>query len=310
MPKKSKKTASKNTKTPARVADEISEPSQADEAATEIFSRALRYRPQQRLADIDPRCTPGFTGGKEAGKELLGEAVEEIGDLQERLYAAARGGSNARLLLVVQGMDTSGKGGIMRHVVGLMDPQGVDLTSFKAPTAVEHNHPFLWRVRRALPKPGQVGVFDRSHYEDVLIVRVHNLVSSATWSRRYGQINTFEESCAKEGITMIKVMLHISKQEQGERLAERLANPEKYWKYNPGDIDERKLWEDYQVAYQAVLDKTSTDLAPWFVVPADRKWYARLAVQQLLLEHLQAMDPQWPAPTFDVTLEQERLALS
>lgn len=308
MSKKSKKKSA-----PPSIADEVTEPSEAaaeDPQATSLFTDALRWRAGERLADIDPRSTAGFTGDKKAGQVLLAESAPEIGELQERLYAQARGGSPARLLLVVQGMDTSGKGGIMRHVVGLMDPQGVDITAFKAPNAVERNHPFLWRIRRALPKPGQVGVFDRSQYEDVLIVRVHNLVPSSTWSRRYGQINTFEASCAKEGITLIKVMLHISKEEQGARLAERLANPEKHWKYNPGDIDERELWEDYQVAYQAVLDKTSTDIAPWFVVPADRKWYARLAVQQLVLEHLQVMDPQWPTATFDVAVEQERLARS
>ena len=321
MPKKPKKSASTKSapKADAPKASELSEPTEviepseaaaAEPDATMPFSVALRWRPDAQLADIDPRSTPGFTGDKKAGQVLLAESAPEIGELQERLYAQARGGSKARLLLVVQGMDTSGKGGIMRHVVGLMDPQGVDITAFKAPNAVERNHPFLWRIRQALPKPGQVGVFDRSQYEDVLIVRVHNLVPSSTWSRRYGQINTFEASCAKEGITMIKVMLHISKKEQGERLGARLDNPEKYWKYNPGDIDERELWDDYQVACQAVLDKTSTDVAPWYVVPADRKWYARLAVQQLVLEHLQLMDPQWPAADFNVEVEKKRLAAS
>ena len=274
------------------------------------FSQALRVGEGFVLADLDPASTPGFTGSKKDGQQALAAGVEEISALQERLYAQARGGSKERLLLVVQGMDTSGKGGIMRHVVGLMDPQGVDLTAFKAPTPEEKKHPFLWRIRRALPKPGQVGVFDRSHYEDVLIVRVRNLVPSSTWNRRYSQINTFESSAAKDGITMIKVMLHISKAEQGQRLLERLKRPDKHWKYNPGDVDERSRWEDYEVAYQVALERTSTDVAPWYVVPADRKWYARLAVQRLVLEHLRALDPQWPPADFDVEEEKRRLAES
>ena len=196
------------------------------------------------------------------------------------------------MLLVIQGMDTSGKGGIMRHVVGAVDPQGVHITSFKAPSAEEKRHPFLWRIRNALPKPGQIGVFDRSHYEDVLIVRVHDLVPRTTWSRRYAQINAFEQGVVDSGTVVVKVMLHISSAEQKARLGERLEREDKHWKFNPGDIDERGRWADYMQAYQAALEKCSTDAAPWFVVPADRKWYARLAVTNLLLEALEAMDPQ------------------
>jgi PPK2 family polyphosphate:nucleotide phosphotransferase len=205
-------------------------------------------------------------------------------------------------------MDTSGKGGIMRHVVGQMDPQGVKYTAFKAPTSEERRHPFLWRIRNALPAPGQIGVFDRSQYEDVLIVRVRELVPRSVWARRYSQINDFEATAAKDGATVVKVMLHISPEEQKARLMERLDRPDKHWKYNPGDVEERLLWPKYQEAYQAVMEKTSTDVAPWFVVPADRKWYARLAVQNLVLEHLAQMDPQWPEADFDVAVEKERLA--
>ena len=205
-------------------------------------------------------------------------------------------------------MDTSGKGGIMRHVVGAADPQGVEITAFKAPTAQERAHPFLWRIRKALPEPGIIGVFDRSQYEDVLIVRVHDLVPRAQWSRRYAQINNFEASVAATGTTIVKVMLDISKDEQKARLAARLADPAKHWKFNPGDLDERAHWDDYQAAYQAAIDKCSTDVAPWYVVPADRKWYARLAVMNLLLHALQQLDPQWPAADFDVAEQQARLA--
>ena len=272
------------------------------------FTRALGAGPGFVLADRDPRSTPGYDGDKATGTELLDTTVPELGDLQERLYAESRAGGKAAVLLVVQGMDTSGKGGIMRHVVGSVDPQGVRYTAFKAPTREEREHPFLWRIRNALPRPGQIGVFDRSHYEDVLIARVRNLVPPATWGRRYGQINTFEQAVTQAGTTIVKVMLHISNDEQKARLTERLERPDKHWKYNPNDVDERESWPAYQAAYQVAIDKCSTQDAPWFVVPADRKWYARLAVQQLVVEHLRAMALQWPTATFDVEAEKVRLA--
>lgn len=272
------------------------------------FTRALSMGEGFRLADCDPRSTPGFDGDKAAGVERMAATVPELGDLQEHLYADAMTGGKAAVLLVVQGMDTSGKGGIMRHVVGSVDPQGVRYTAFKAPTREELEHPFLWRIRKALPRPGQIGVFDRSHYEDVLIARVHNLVPPATWGRRYGQINAFEQAVTHTGTTIVKVMLHISSDEQKARLTARLDQPDKHWKYNPADVDERECWSAYQEAYQTAIERCSTEHAPWFVVPADRKWFARLAVQQLVLEHLRAMAPQWPAATFDVEAEKARLA--
>ena len=274
------------------------------------WSHVLRVGPGFSLAALDPDSTPGFTGDGDEGEEVMEELQARLGDLQERLYAESRGGGQRCVLLVIQGMDTSGKGGIMRHVVGSVDPQGVDITSFKAPTDEERSHPFLWRIRGALPAPGDIGVFDRSQYEDVLVVRVHDLVPRATWSRRYAQINTFERGVVEGGTTMIKVMLHISSDEQKARLTERLEREDKHWKYNPGDLDERAHWADYMQAYQAALEKCSTDAAPWFVVPANKKWYARLAVTNLLLEHLEAMDPQWPAADFDVEAEKRRLALT
>ncbi|GAA2161519.1 polyphosphate kinase 2 family protein [Pedococcus bigeumensis] len=274
------------------------------------FADALKVGEGFILADLDPRSTPGFDGDKAAGEEALAARAGEISQFQERLYAESKGQVQRSLLLVVQGMDTSGKGGIMRHVVGQMDPQGVKYTAFKAPSKEERAHPFLWRIRNALPEPGQVGVFDRSQYEDVLIVRVHQLVPRATWSRRYAQINDFEAKAVADGTTIVKVMLNISSDEQKSRLTERLEREDKHWKYNPGDVEERLHWPEYQAAYQAVLEKTSTDAAPWFVVPADRKWYARLAVQNLVLEHLERMDPQWPRADYDVESEKQRLAKS
>ena len=272
------------------------------------ISEKLRVTPGFELASFDASATPGYKGDKAESEELLAACNAEIDDLQERLYANGRDGDGPAVLLVVQGMDTSGKGGIMRHVVGSVDPQGVSLTSFKAPTAQEKRHPFLWRIRKALPKPGMIGVFDRSHYEDVLIVRVHNLVPATTWQRRYGQINTFEKSVTDSGTTVIKIMLHIDADEQKARLQSRLDRSDKWWKFNPGDLDEREYWSHYQEAYQAALDKTSTDIAPWYVVPANRKWYARLAVQQILLHHLRELDLQWPEADFDVEEQKARLA--
>lgn len=272
------------------------------------FSDALRVGEEFLLSDVDPRATPAFDGDKKDGEDALADADEEIDDLQERLYANGQSGGTQKVLLLIQGLDTAGKGGIMRHVVGAVDPQGTEITAFKSPTKEELEHPFLWRIRKALPEAGMIGVFDRSHYEDVLIVRVEELVEPAVWARRYSTINDFEQSLVEDDTTVIKVMLHISHEEQGERLAERLERPDKFWKYNPGDIDTREKWDDYMEAYQAVMDKTSTEHAPWFVVPADRKWYARLAVQQLLREHLVALGLEWPAADFDVEKEQKRLA--
>ena len=272
------------------------------------FSKALRAGDGFSLAEIDPRSTPAFHGGKKKGERALAAMAPELADRQERLYAESKTDGKRSVLLVVQGMDTSGKGGIMRHVVGQFDPQGVRYTAFKAPTDEEKQHDFLWRVRNALPPAGYVGVFDRSHYEDVLIARVQELVPRSTWSRRYEQINAFERSVVESGTTVVKVMLHISSDEQKARLMERLDRPDKNWKFNPGDVDERMLWPRYQEAYQTALEKCSTPEAPWFVVPADRKWYARLAVQNLVLEHLRAMDPRWPAADYDVATEKGRLA--
>ena len=262
------------------------------------------------LTGVDTRATPGFSGSKSEGKAALAALGDELADLQERLFAQGRSGSRRSVLLVLQGMDTSGKGGTLRHTVGLMDPQGVRITAFKAPTPEELEHDFLWRIRRALPGEGYVGVFDRSHYEDVLIARVRGLASPGELERRYEAINEFERELVAEGTTVVKCMLHISYAEQRERLLARLDDPTKHWKYHPGDIDERARWPEYRRAYELALERTHTEHAPWHVVPADRKWYARLAVQHLLLEALEDIDPQWPAATFDIEAEKKRLAAS
>lgn len=275
------------------------------------WAKALQVGDGFRLADVDPRSTPGYRGGKADGRRDLAAGLEELNTLQERLFAESRVGvAEDSVLLILQAMDSAGKGGIVRHVVGGVDPQGVALTAFKAPTPEELQHDFLWRISTRLPEPGFIGVFDRSHYEDVLIGRVRSLAPAAEIERRYDAINGFEAQVAASGTRIVKVMLHISPEEQKSRLMERLERPDKHWKYNPGDVDERLLWDDYMAAYQTVFDRTSTDVAPWHVIPADHKWFARLAVQELLLDALQRIDPQWPAADFDVEAEKERLAAS
>lgn len=271
----------------------------------------LRVDPGFRLADVDPGSSPGFEGGKAAGARALSAGLARLDDLQEQLFASSRmGGDERRILLVLQAMDTAGKGGIVKHVMGSVDPQGVQLASFKKPTEEELAHDFLWRIHKQVPGPGLIGVFDRSHYEDVLIARVRGFASPEEIERRYGAINDFERELTGTGTTVIKVMLHISPDEQRERLHDRLERPDKHWKFNPGDIDERLLWGDYQQAYQAAFDHTATADAPWYVIPANRKWYARLVVQHLLTEALERMDLDWPKADYDVEEQKARLAAS
>jgi PPK2 family polyphosphate:nucleotide phosphotransferase len=308
------KPKAKHVRKVGRLQSKIEQVQEKVVAALEVPELSLRETlavgPGFRLADLPTASTPGFAGDKLAGQAALAAGVDRLSAVQERLWAESQGGGRRSVLLVVQCMDTSGKGGIMRYVVGAVDPQGVRHTAFKAPTADERAKGFLWRIRQALPRPGEIGVFDRSHYEDVLVVRVHDLVPRAVWQRRYTTINAFEHRLVAHGTTVVKVMLHVGRDEQKDRLAERLARPDKYWKYHTGDVDERMHWDAYQEAYQVALTRCSTQAAPWFVVPADRKWYARWAVQQLLLEHLEGMAPQWPPADFDVAAEKARLAQS
>ncbi|TXK18583.1 PPK2 family polyphosphate kinase [Homoserinibacter sp. GY 40078] len=269
----------------------------------------LRAGPGFRLVDVDPGSTPGFSGGKREGEESLVEGRPELERRQELLFANAEHDPRS-VLLVLQGMDTSGKGGIVRHVVGTVGAQGAHVHAFKRPTPEELAHDFLWRVERELPRPGIIGVFDRSHYEDVLIGRVRALADAAEIERRYGAIVDFEQRLVASGTLVVKCMLHISRAEQGSRLAERLERPDKYWKFEPGDLAERALWDDYQDAYQVAIERTSTDEAPWFVVPADRKWYSRLAVAEILTDALRSLGQDWPPPDFDVAAQQAALRAS
>jgi PPK2 family polyphosphate:nucleotide phosphotransferase len=273
----------------------------------------LRFDGRTGLSGIDPTGTPGLPG--KARKDPKGWAADhlvevgaELASYQERFYAGAKaGGDRRRFLLVLQAMDCGGKDGTTKKVAGVMNPQGLHIVSFGKPTEEERAHDFLWRIRQALPVPGYIGVFNRSHYEDVLVVRVHGLVPQEVWAARYDQINAFERELAADGTTIVKVMLHISYEEQRRRLLERLEDPTKHWKYNPDDIDERKLWPVYQEAYQAALSTCSIDEAPWYVVPADRKWYRDWAVAVLLRETLSDLGLQYPPGDFDPEAEKRRL---
>jgi PPK2 family polyphosphate:nucleotide phosphotransferase len=259
------------------------------------------------LSALDTRATPGFDGDKAAGRAALAALGPRLSELQEQLHAQGVRGGTRRLLLILQGMDTSGKGGVIRHVVGQVDPQGCAVASFKAPTREELAHDFLWRIRRRVPGPGMLGVFDRSHYEDVLVVRVHDLVPRSTWSRRYAAIDRFEARLVTDDVRVVKVFLHISKEEQRQRLLARLDDPTKHWKFNPRDVDERAWWAEYQAAYADVLERCNSDAAPWYRVPADRKWYRDWAVANLLVEHLEDMKLSWPKADFDMEEQRARL---
>jgi PPK2 family polyphosphate:nucleotide phosphotransferase len=257
------------------------------------------------LGAIDARATPGFDGDKAAAATLMPVLGERLADLQEQLYAEGRTGGSRSVLLVLQGMDTSGKGGTVQHVVGHLDPGGVQVASFGKPTREELAHDFLWRIRAQLPRPGKIGVFDRSHYEDVVTVRVLELADRATWRRRFGTINRFEEKLAASGTTIVKCYLHISRDEQRARLLARLDDPTKHWKYSPADLETRARWADYMTAYGEAIERCGAQ--PWHIVPADRKWYRNWAITTLLIEHLEALRLRWPEATFEVEAERAKL---
>ncbi|KQX55861.1 phosphate--nucleotide phosphotransferase [Streptomyces sp. Root66D1] len=259
------------------------------------------------LTAYDASATPGGPSGKAAGQAATAALAPRLAGLQERLFASSTAGDRRRVLLVLQGMDTSGKGGTVKHVIGMFNPSGCRIRAFKAPTPKERNQPFLRRIERALPEPGEIGIFDRSHYEDVLVARVRELVPPRVLGRRYGLINRFEESLAEDGVTVVKVFLHLSYEEQRARLLKRLDDPEKHWKFSVGDIEDRALWPAYREAYEIALERCATDAAPWYLVPADRKWYRNWAISKLLLEHLEALDPKYPPGDFDVAECRARL---
>ncbi|HET7478140.1 MAG TPA: polyphosphate kinase 2 family protein [Rubrobacteraceae bacterium] len=252
-----------------------------------------RYRlgpgEQVSLAEIDPDQTEHYKRKKDVLKDLEKQR-RRIQDLQERLYAENEQG----LLIVLQAMDTGGKDGTIKHVFSGVNPQGCRVSSFKTPSAEEANHDFLWRYHKSAPAKGRIGIFNRSHYEDVLVVRVKDLVPEEVWRMRYEQINDFERNLTLNGITVLKFFLHISRAEQKKRLQARLDNPDKRWKFSSNDIKERAFWDDYQRAFEGAIQKCSTEYAPWYVVPANKKWYRNLVIARTIADTLEAMDPQFP----------------
>jgi PPK2 family polyphosphate:nucleotide phosphotransferase len=254
----------------------------------------VRPRAKVSLKKHDPGYSAGFKN-KEQTLKFLAKNQLRLRELQYLLYAH----NKYALLIILQGMDGSGKDGTIRHVMYGVNPQACKVTSFKKPSTEELDHDFLWRIHKAVPPKGEIGIFNRSHYEDVLIVRVHNLVPKNVWSERYEQINDFEKILSTSNVKILKFFLHISKSEQKERFQKRLDNPNKHWKMNPEDLKERRLWNEYTKAYEAALSRCSTELAPWFIIPANKKWFRNLAISQIIVETLEKMDMEFPQPTFD-----------
>jgi len=242
------------------------------------------------LSVRDTNESGGFD--KDEGQRLTKKLNNKLEEFQELLYAEHK----HKVLVVIQATDTGGKDGTIRHVFDGVNPQGVKVASFKKPTELELAHDYLWRVHAQTPGAGEITIFNRSHYEDVLVVRVHDLVEADVWSRRYEHIRNFEEMLTDEGTTIVKIFLHISKEEQRQRLQARVDEPRKNWKFSFGDLEERKLWDDYQEAFQAMLAETSTPNAPWYVVPADRKWFRNLVISEIMVQTLESLDMGWPAP--------------
>jgi PPK2 family polyphosphate:nucleotide phosphotransferase len=258
---------------------------------------ALLVRPGTRvkLAKIDPAATFGHT--KESATAELETGLARLTDLQDRLWAEGK----RRVLVILQGIDAAGKDGTLRHVMGAFNPQGCPVTAFKVPSAQELAHDYLWRVHTRVPGNGEIGIFNRSHYEDVLVVRVHDIVPRKVWSRRYDQINAFERMLAEEGTTILKFFLYIDREEQRRRFQARLDDPTKRWKFRLGDLEERKHWDEYIAAFEDALSRCSTAGAPWYVIPANRKWFRNLAVSDILGDTLQALRPRYPEPVEDLT---------
>jgi PPK2 family polyphosphate:nucleotide phosphotransferase len=261
------------------------------------LTKSLLVRPGSkiRLENLDANHTHGLQ--KSRVKQLLPEVIDRLSVLQYLLYAEGK----RALLVVLQGIDAAGKDGTIRHVMTGLNPQGVRVTPFKAPEGEEKRHGYLWRVHKAMPEFGQIGIFNRSHYEDVLVVRVHNLVSKELWSKRYGQLNDFERMLSENQTRIVKFLLYIDKDEQAKRFRERLEDPPKNWKFSIDDIKEREHWDEYIEAFETMLRECSTDYAPWYIIPANKKWFRNYAVAQVIRDEMEAMDLKLPKPTADLS---------
>ncbi len=261
------------------------------------FASELLVKPgcKVKLGKIDPANTHGKN--KAAGEEYLKENLDKLSILQYRLYAE----SKRSLLIVLQGIDAGGKDGTIRHVMSGFNPQGANVTSFKVPAGAEKQHDYLWRVHNAVPQYGEIGIFNRSHYEEVLVVRVHNLVPSSVWKKRYDQINNFEETLAENGVNIVKFFLYIDREEQKRRFESRINDPAKNWKFSQADVEERKFWDDYTDAFEEAIERCSKPWAPWYIIPANKKWFRNLAVSEILVHTLEDMKLKYPKPAGDLS---------
>jgi PPK2 family polyphosphate:nucleotide phosphotransferase len=271
------------------------------ENTTMKFHSKLVVPPHEkvRLKDYDPAETYGYEKGHESDQrdeKLMQKTIQRLDELQYTLYAEGK----RSLLIILQGMDTAGKDGTIRHVMSGASPQSCKVASFKVPSSHEQAHDFLWRIHEAVPEKGNIGIFNRSHYEDVLVVRVHKLVPKSVWSQRYDEISRFEKYLTENGTTILKFFLHIGKDEQKKRIEDRIANPAKHWKLSPADLKEREFWDNYTEAYEDAISQCSTKYAPWFIIPANHKWFRNLAVSKIVVEALEKMDPQYPTPEVDI----------
>lgn len=309
LDKKAEKKSGSKTESKSSEAKSAEESGRSVPTPAEV-ARKARARARTRLAGVSPDYLGIGPEDKNECRDAIDAMVDEAAELHQRLWSGAKGENPKSLLICLQGMDTSGKGGATKAIDTLLDPLGFSVVGFGPPSAIEREHHYLWRHDNALPEPGRIRVWDRSHYETVLIERVRNLVPEETWRPRYEEINAWEADLATKGVKVIKCMLHISKEEQKSRLLARLDDPSKHWKFNPGDVDERAFWDNYQAAYQDALNKCSTDSSPWYIVPANNKRHRDFVLASLVLYTLRSMKLTFPKADFDVDEQRARVEAS
>ena len=281
-----------------KVAERLAREAKSSETLSAVWSlppaQLLRFHSHTHLVDIDAGSKPGFDGDQEAGERFIADSSSEIANYQRLMYANGIHGDTHRVLIVLQGMDASGKGGIVRHVFSLVDPMGIHYHGFGKPSEEDLAHDYLWRIRRELPSNGWISIFDRSQYEDIVMPRITGSLPEETWRARYGQINDFEAELAGSGCAIIKIFLVSSRQAQRQHFLRRLDDPTRYWKFDPSDLEARDRWDDYMAAWQEVFERTSTSIAPWYLIPADKRWYSRMVVSELLRTTMKNFNQTWP----------------
>ena len=281
-----------------KVAERLAREAKSSETLSAVWSlppaQLLRFHSHTHLVDIDAGSKPGFDGDQEAGERFIADSSSEIANYQRLMYANGIHGDTHRVLIVLQGMDASGKGGIVRHVFSQVDPMGIHYHGFGKPSEEDLAHDYLWRIRRELPSNGWISIFDRSQYEDIVLPRITGSLPEETWRARYGQINDFEAELAGSGCAIIKIFLVSSRQAQRQHFLRRLDDPTRYWKFDPSDLEARDRWDDYMAAWQEVFERTSTSIAPWYLIPADKRWYSRMVVSELLRTTMKNFNQTWP----------------